>query len=1030
MGGPAAETDRTGIPQTERHYLSGRGPSDAVPWGFMVTKGRRKGEATTIPVPSNWEQHGFGTYEYGQDERRSADEHGLYRLQFAVPELFKGKRLRIVFDGVMTDATVSLNGRQLGPAHQGGFYRFSHDVTEAVRFGKAANLLEIDVSKRSANAATEKAERGGDYWVFGGIFRPVWIEATPREAIASVAVDARADGALSATVSIEGDERADSVEARLEGPSGEPVGVPIVARVPAGGSGRLTLSRRFPGVQTWTSETPRLHRLHLTLFGGGRPLHRVTTRIGFRTFETRPGEGLFLNGRRILLKGVNRHAFRPGTARALNPSDSWDDVRLIKSMNMNAVRMSHYPPDEALLEAADELGLYVIDELSGWHHSHDTQVGRLLVRAMVERDVNHPSILFWTNGNEGGWNRDLDGEYALWDPQKRRVLHPWELHDDVDTKHYPDHADLTRRLAGPHLVMPTEMIHALYDGGGAAGLADYWRAIRTSPVGAGGFLWAFADEGVARSDRGGAIDTFGTYAPDGLVGPFHEKEASYFAVRDIWAPIAVEPPTLRPAFDGRLTVRNEHEFVTLDDVRFDWQLRVFESLAGKRGRTLAQGAARARGIAPGQSGTLSLDLPRQWRTADALELTAQRGGRVVRSWSWPIGGGDAAAQPAAERRPTIDRSGGDVVLRAGPLSITIDGVTAMPRRVEKAGKPLSFGGRPMLDWARPDDGRSAEWTKLGAGLQAGGRALDFAAGRAARQNLVEMELEFAKGDSYADFAIALRDGKGGWTTIFDGPRRPGDGVRYLFAPQIVTAVRVTGLTRSDGTPIAIKSIRAGHQSARFPVDEATRLMDARIVEREGATVAEVTATGGGFDTLTWTLHGDGALTLLYRYALDGPMLYHGVSMVQSLHRIARTRRLTEGPHPVWRNRTEGVTLGVYAGGTPNAATPQDIGYFSGFRWLDLATADGDWSVERLSGPDLLRIGSRRANHGYTSVEFPRGDISFLHAIPAMGSKFVKPEDSGPNGEPEIAKGSYAGTLRFRFQSSTGLPESARSSQPQ
>ena len=112
------------------------------------------------------------------------------------------------------------------------------------------------------------------------------------------------------------------------------------------------------------------------------------------------------------------------------------DVRLIKEMNMNAVRMSHYPPDAHFLEACDELGLYVLDELAGWQGSYDTPTATRLVGEMVRRDVNHPSILFWDNGNEGGWNTDVDGEFAKWDPQHRPVLHPWEKFSGIDTNHY------------------------------------------------------------------------------------------------------------------------------------------------------------------------------------------------------------------------------------------------------------------------------------------------------------------------------------------------------------------------------------------------------------------------------------------------------------------------------------------------------------------------------------------------------------------------------------------------------------------
>src|SRR5690349_2210983 len=108
---------RAAEPQTEIRFLSGHGPKDAVPWDFSVTGGRRAGEQTTIPVPSNWELQGFGTYNYGQDAGKS-DEHGRYRTRFAVPADWKGRRIGLVFEGVMTDATVTVNGKSAGPVHQ------------------------------------------------------------------------------------------------------------------------------------------------------------------------------------------------------------------------------------------------------------------------------------------------------------------------------------------------------------------------------------------------------------------------------------------------------------------------------------------------------------------------------------------------------------------------------------------------------------------------------------------------------------------------------------------------------------------------------------------------------------------------------------------------------------------------------------------------------------------------------------------------------------------------------------------------
>src|SRR5581483_1726174 len=240
--------------------------------------------------------------------------------------------------------------------------------------------------------------------------------------------------------------------------------------VPAGGAGRVRLTGVVGDIRPWTAETPNRYTLRVSRIRGTTTEHTVERRFGFRTFEVREGQGLFLNGQRILLKGVDRHSFRPETGRALNRDDCYADVRLIRQMNMNAARMSHYPPDEAFLEACDEIGLYVLDEISGWQHPHGTPIGRLLVREMVERDVNHPCILFWDNGNEGGFNRDLDGEFALYDPQQRHVLHPWDTFGGVDAKHYPSYDDFAKRLQGPHVVMPTEILHGLYDGGAGAGL--------------------------------------------------------------------------------------------------------------------------------------------------------------------------------------------------------------------------------------------------------------------------------------------------------------------------------------------------------------------------------------------------------------------------------------------------------------------------------------------------------------------------------------------------------------------------------
>ncbi len=630
-------------PETYIQYLSGHGPEDAVRWDFFCTAGRGSRAWTTIPVPSCWELQGFGTYNYGNEINADAvpvgHEQGLYRHTFLIPETWRDRQVRIVFDGSMTDTTAWINGQQAGETHQGAFYRFHYDITRLLKFGEP-NLLEVTVAKMSANRGVNNAERAADYWVFGGIFRPVWLEARPEVAIDRTAIDARADGRFSLDVFLTGAARDARLVAQVIDSAGQPIGSPLRAEVPRDES-RATIRGQLAGVRPWTAETPHLYRARVTLESvNGRPLHTVTTRFGFRTIEVRERDGVYLNGTKIVLKGVNRHAAWPETGRTVSRARSYADARLIKEANLNAVRMSHYPPDEHFLEACDELGLYVLDELAGWQKSYGTAVGARLIGELIRRDVNHPSILFWDHGNEGGWNEKNDGEFAKWDPQGRRVLHPWAVHDGINTDHYERYESTVKLSAGPQIFMPTEFLHGLYDGGIGAGLRDYWDEMGKSPTVAGGFFWVWADEGVVRTDRNGRIDTAGNQAPDGMVGPHRELEGSYFSVREIWSPIQLVLPAdslgeLPADWDGTAVITNGYDFTSLDRCRFEWRLLQFASpgAAGSARTVMAEGALQGPSLAPRTSGTLALKLPSNWSRADVVHVTA-RGPSGAALWTW------------------------------------------------------------------------------------------------------------------------------------------------------------------------------------------------------------------------------------------------------------------------------------------------------------------------------------------------------------------------------------------------------------
>jgi hypothetical protein len=1034
---PASET----TPRTERHYLSGHGPNDAVPWEFQVTGGRRAGEKTTIPVPSHWEQHGFGTYNYGQDDKR-ADEHGLYRTRFHVPPEWKGRRINIVFDGSMTDTEVTLNGKKAGPVHQGGFTRFRYDVTSLVKFGDGSgeNVLEVDVAKASADPLTDRAERGGDYWVFGGIYRPVFLEALPPKAIDHLAVDARAHGSLAIdlTLGLPAGGRTDGpavpamqVEAQVLDATGQIIGTPIHQSIPRGGAGQVRIEGRLPGVKTWTAETPDLYTLRLTLLENGKGIHQTDTRIGFRTFEVRDGVGLFLNGKRILLKGVNRHSFRPETGRALTRENCYEDVRLIRRMNMNAVRMSHYPPDEAFLEACDELGLYVLDELSGWQHAHGTPIGRLLVRELVERDVNHPSIIFWDNGNEGGWNPALDGDFSFYDPQKRRVLHPWNLFDGIDTRHYANFPHLTHLLGGPNLVMPTEILHGLYDGGAGAGLEDYWKAISSSRVGAGLFIWDFADEAIQRTDLGNKLDSHSTYGADGIVGPHFEKEGSYFAVRDIWSPVQFDPPTLDANFKGSITVRNSYDFISLRACTFTWSLLKFN--AGNL-EAFAHGIAVSPDVAPGSTGRLELALPANWRESAALALSVV-GPDGVELWTsvWPT---EQAANnrsgvlhpqgmtSAASAEPAIVDKASHIVLTNGDAKATFDSTSGMLVQFENSGVVAPLGNGPRLVFARPPAEGPSTWQSWN---KSSGSEPTLILSRPDPANIIEIELEDLKGSgAYAGFTLEVTPDLKHWHTLFDSSRRPNDGKAYVFPPQVVAAARVRNLWRYDGAPPLLKTFRIGYEENRFPVAASAPAIVTHGITRDatsGRASAWLEAKGGATGLLTarWTLHANGSLRLNYAYDLDGSALYHGVTFDSPEENMRSLRWWGQGPTRVWQNRLRGTWLGLHE--TVNAEQrpgetwnyPEFRGFFAGVREAELTTAAGILSITPSPSDNYLRLGTPRIDHPNTTVEFPAGDLSLLHAIPAIGSKMHPPVRSGPQSQPAKANGRYEGSIEFEFR---------------
>jgi hypothetical protein len=953
-------------------YLSGTDKDHTVPWEFRVSAGRNSGFWTNIPVPSCWDTKGFGSYEYGND---TTSEFGEYRHAFNVPASWATQRVFLVFEGAMTDTEVRINGQWPGRSttsqppslHQGGFYEFGYEVTGNLNYG-ASNLLEVTVRKKSANTSINQAERQADYWTFGGIFRPVYLEARPPAHIERIAVDAQADGQIAVHTFLSGVSNASIVVARVTDSRGQPLGSEFTAPAAAGVS-NVILAATLPSPQPWSPEFPHLYKLTIQLRDGAKLVHARTETIGFRTITFTNSVGFFLNGKKIMLRGVNRHDFWPDSGRTTSRAVSIADVELMKSMNLNAVRMSHYPPAKHFLEECDRLGLLVINELAGWQAPpYDNTIAPHLVRELVVRDVNHPCIFVWANGNEGGFNRTVLNHYGRWDPQNRKVIQPanWESETTggVRTHHYATYRQVTNYLGvGKPVYMPTEIQHGLYDGGGGAGLDDHWKAIRTAPNGGGMFIWALLDEGLVRDDQGGALDVVGDLAPDGIVGPFREKEASYYTVKALWSPVQITAPN--PAsFDGSLAVENRFDFTDLNQCAFRWQLGSFPNPTDPNNALNAgfltavdSGAFAGPNIAPAESGSLKLSLPGDWAHYDALRVTAtDPHGREIYTWTWPL---QSPAQIRARITSVVLENNSRLELRE-PL--TRPSATLSPSDGERDGvrgrsETISESHSSLADANPP-------------GLLAGGNGSQLSVTNGARV-----------------YRFDLTNGRLLGTTISNAPVSFANGPRPVAGTWTITNV-THGFVESDYV----------------------------------LTVNNATDAADGFE---WRVRTNGWVNLRYRYTLTGTQQWFGVTFDYPETNVTAMRWLGQGPFRVWKNRLAGQEVAVHYKTANNTDTgkqwgyPEFPGYHGRLHWAQLETTQQPIMLVTATPNLFLRVLTpplASASRPGVSPVFPPGNLSLLHAINSIGHKFALPDAlmTGPQSAAALATGLYTGEVDLFF----------------
>lgn len=904
----------------EIRYLSGTDNKNTATWDFYCTGGRNSGKWTTIQVPSHWEQQGFGNYNYGRDYKtygrnfRFFDEQGLYKLQFKVPAGWRGKKIFIVFEGSMTDTEVKINGKPAGPKHQGAFYRFKYDITDKLLFDKS-NILEATVSKMSADESVNNAERLADYWVFGGIFRPVYLEAVPAQFIDHVSIDAKADGSFAMNTFLQNVQGNKSIVAEIIDAKGKKIATANAASKDS--IVKLTTTIKDPSL--WTVETPNLYKVNVYLKEGPKTIYQLSQKFGFRTIEVRRQDGIYLNGVKIKMKGVNRHVWWPETGRCVSPEIDLADVKLIKEMNMNAVRCSHYPPDQTFLNYCDSLGLYVLDELAGWQKAYSTKAGAPLVKEMVIRDANHPSIIFWSNGNEGGHNKELDDDYGMYDLSNRTVIHahhrPGNAFNGIDCNHYEDYYSTINILKDTNIYMVTEFLHAQDDGGAAAALNEFWELHWNAPKGGGGFTWDLADEGIVRTDLNNIIDVNGVNAPDGIVGPHREKEGSFNAIKEIYSPVKITMKELPTGFNGNIPVENRYHFTNLKQCNFYWALVNYrkpnDAFAGYD--VISSGQTTSPDIAAnGAKGTINVSLPANWKEHDALVLSAfDPVKNLIYKWTWRVRSnadllkGIVALTDTAST--SLNETDTTIVLRGGDVSIIFNKNTGQIAGVRnRMSDPLSFGKGPVM--------------------VSGSADLD------------------------------------GITTSKDG--------------------------------------------------------DAQVVEVKYK---------GNMKYARWKIYPSGWLALDYEYELNGTYPFAGISFTYPENFVLGAKWLGKGPYRVWKNRLQGVTDNVWWNSYNNTQAgaapwifPEFKGYFADIAWIELNTVEGKFMV---ASPDRGLYVRLFDFYGLSGVrphpELPTGNLSFLDAIPPIGTKLAlnisyNTSNLGPQSEPNKINGGTKRTLYFYF----------------
>lgn len=716
-----------------------------------------------IEVPSCWETAGYGyaiytniIYPYPNTPPyiRRDNPAGCYVRTFEVPRAWNGDRVILHFGGIYSACSVWVNGRFAGYSEDSALPA-EFDVTELLREGE--NRLAVKVLKWCDGSYLEDA----DHWRLGGIYREVYLAAEPRAAIADYGVrtvfDAEYRDAklqLRPSVALTGADTArcrnyvlraelfDAASRRVD--PGDTLEVTVGELLDETYPQRDNvwyplLEARIPSPHKWTSETPYLYTLVLSLADeNGRVVEARSSRIGFRDVRIEGGR-MLVNGVPVKLIGVNRHDHSDTTGKTVTREQMREDAALMKRLGFNSVRTSHYPNDPYFYDLCDEYGLYVIDEANiETHHAGGCLSNRPewivpfmeRVTRMVVRDRNHPSVVMWSMGHESDWGpnhaaaaawtkefdptRIIHYEGAQGNPQRRgyvplRSVGKWKTAEEDPAKgEYADLAnpddrdavevvsrmyptmDELERLACDTLVrrpvLMCEYAHAM--GNSVGGLGDYWRVIRRHDKLLGGHIWDWIDQGLRKADgRGGWFWAYGgdfgsrenhdaNFNINGIINPDRSLKPAAAEAKHVFQPLEIAQP--RPGEDF-FTIRNRNFFVSTDEYVFEWRI------TSSMGATLGSGTFEVPRTEAGACTEcrVGYKAPRPESGVDYwLDIVY----RLKEDKPYALRGFEAgryqfalpAAAPvraAAARSAVVSRTERSVTLTAGSVTATVDAAT-------------------------------------------------------------------------------------------------------------------------------------------------------------------------------------------------------------------------------------------------------------------------------------------------------------------------------------------------------------------